>query len=322
MRDEVLEGASAAFKRGEFKLCIDLCARGVESAQADNETERRWFRCLLAQCFGMQGRFREALSLIEAEEGGHLGADTRVISITQRAFYLSRVGDYLAARKLLDEAASLAKAESNEALLVEVQLSKMTLLFYLAEYDQMEECARAVLSTAEERGLMHLEAGACSGIGKSLMVRSRFREAITWYERARGLFLGEGLEFDAIRMCSEVGCCWYGLQEDDKALELFSEALQASLDEDAMPSYQIDLANIGNIYLRRGECAAAISNYQKAVDIARDLGDWISVSKWLRNLSIAYSQMGNPALSAGFQQQSEEVAKSVEAARAAASCAV
>lgn len=319
MQDNVLEGADTAFKSGKFKQCIDLCVRGIDNAQAEgNETELWWFRCLLAQCLGMQGRFREALSLIEAERSEHLKVDVQIHLITQRAFLLSRMGDYLLAKNLLDQAVSLAKAESNAALLAETRLNSMTLLFYLAQYDQMEECARTVLDIANERGLPRLEAGACSGIGKSLMVRGRFHEAIAWYERARTLFLGEGLIFDAVRMCSELGCCWYGLQEDDKALGLFSEALQASLDEDAMASYQIDLANIGNIYLRRGEYAAAISNYQKAVDIARELGDWISVSKWLNNLAITYSQMGNPALSAGFHKQSEEAAKRVEAARAAA----
>jgi tetratricopeptide (TPR) repeat protein len=85
-----------------------------------------------------------------------------------------------------------------------------------------------------------------------------------------------------------------------------------------MPGYQINLANIGNIHLRRGEYAAAISRYQEALEIARKLGDAISVSKWLQNLALTYSNMGNPALAASFQKQADMAAADVEKARAAA----
>lgn len=276
------EAANTAFRIGDFKECIAVCIRGTRDALREGNDAEFWqFRCLLALCLGTQGS--SSPHSVDYATG----------------FFLSRMGDYLPAKNLLDQAARLARRESKEALLAEVQLNRMTLLFYLADYDAMEDCARAALTIAQEPCLGSIEAGAYSGIGKSLMVRSRFREAITCYERARALFLREGLRFQAAAMSSELGSCCYGLQEDEKALELFSEALKAALDAGALPSYQINLANIGNLHLRRGEYAAAISNYQKALSIAHDLGDWISLSKWLRNLAIAYSQMGSPEI-AGF----------------------
>jgi len=312
-----LEAASIAFKRGDLKQCVEISTQGIQDAQAEgNEIELWWFRCMLAQGMASQGRYQEALSWVETDElSGALDLGARTRLMIQRAFYLTQTRNYFLAKNILDEVASLARAAGEQALLGEIAVNRMTLFFYLAEYDSMEECARSALAIAEQQRLALLEGWAASGIGKSFMVRSRFQQAIPWYERAHRIFVRDGIYLHASQMRSELGCCYYGLQEDEKALELFSEALQVSLDAGAMPSYQIDLANIGNIHLRRGEYAAAISNYQKAANIARELDDWISVSKWLKNLAIAYSQMGNPTLSAIFQQQAENAHHKVEEAR-------
>jgi len=119
-------------------------------------------------------------------------------------------------------------------------------------------------------------------------------------------------------MRSELGCCHFALPEDDKAFEYFTHALRVSREAGALASVHIDLANMGCMHLRRSEFAAAISPFQEALQIARKFGDELSVSKWLQNLALAYSQMGNPALSACFQKQAEEAAKSVEVERARA----
>jgi tetratricopeptide (TPR) repeat protein len=311
--------ATAALNRGDVNSCIEIATRGIRDAGAKGrKTDAWWFRCLLAQCLGLQGRFQEALSWIDGDESDlQLGPDFRARLMIQRAFYLAQIGNYVLAKATLDRVESLAEAGGNRGILSDIHLGKMTLFFYLADYDQMENSARcALLAAGEDRSAL-TEAWAASGIGKSFMVRSHFREAIKWYESAHAIFLRENLPFDAAQMRSELGCCYHGIGDDQKALECFSESLKACLDADAAPGCQINLANIGNIYLGRGEYAAAISKYQEALEIARKLGDTISVSKWLRNLALTYSQMGNPGLAASFQKQADMTAADVEKARAA-----
>ena len=311
--------ATAALNRGDVTTCIEIATRAISDAVAkSSETDAWWFRCLLAQCLGLQGHFQEALFWIDGDESKlQLDAGFRAQLMIQRAFYLTQIGNYVLAKATLDRVESLAEAGSYPGILSNIQLSKMTLFFYLADYDQMENSARrALLAAGEDRAAL-TEAWAASGIGKSFMVRSHFEEAIRWYESAHAIFLRENLPFYAAQMRSELGCCYHGIGDDEKALECFSEALKASLDADAMPGYQINLANIGNIHLRRGEYSAAVSRYQEALEIARKLGDTISVSKWLRNLALTYSQMGNPALAASFQRQADMATADVEKARAA-----
>lgn len=74
-----------------------------------------------------------------------------------------------------------------------------------------------------------------------------------------------------------------------------------------MSNYQVSLADIESVYLRRGEFLTAISYYQRALELARKLGDQVSVSKWLRNLSQAYSLLGSPALARGFESEAENL---------------
>ena len=315
-----LEAARAALKRGQYKQCIDICCQGVCDAQArGNETDMWWFRCLSAQSLGMQGRFREALNTVDTENPGeHLEARVRILVLAQRAFYLERIGEYAPAKNLLEQAAKIDCAQPNEELLAEVQLNRMTLFFYLADYDAMEDCARAALVVAQRQLLATIEAGACSGIAKSLMVRGRFQEAIRWYERARMFFTAEGLSVDAIRMGSDLGCCYLGLDELDKAMQLFSEALQCAEASGASACMHHDHANIGCVYLKRGEYGAALSHFQKALEIARDLGDRISIGKWLNNLSLAYERMGDSVQAMTCKVEAELVNQQVTQARTAA----
>jgi tetratricopeptide (TPR) repeat protein len=74
-----------------------------------------------------------------------------------------------------------------------------------------------------------------------------------------------------------------------------------------MPNYQVCLANIANVYLYRRQFLAAISYYQQALELARQLGDQLSIGKWLRNLGQAYAHLGNPALAQGFESEAKLV---------------
>lgn len=57
----------------------------------------------------------------------------------------------------------------------------------------------------------------------------------------------------------------------------------------------MSLADIGNVYLRRGELLTAISYYQRMLELVRQLDDQLSIGKWLR-FGQVYAQLGSPAL--------------------------
>lgn len=315
-----LPGAIDAYKRGACDEAILICETEVRAAgQTVNDLRLCGFHVLLSQCYWAKGNVEQAVLLpAPPSPNDPTSAEIAARLRNQKGFVLAQTGKFLEAREELAEASRLAERCGLDGLVADVQINRGTLFFYLADYDSMERCARAALAIAEKMGTPGVEGSACSGIGKCFRVRQSLNEAIQWYERALLAFTTDGSGFYASWMRSELGCCYLGLREYDKAMQCFSEALEFSQEAGSLASQHTDLANIGFVHLSRGEYAAAISHFQKALQIARGLCDDISIGKWLRNLALTYSRMGNLNLSATYQKEAEEVGKRVDQARALA----
>ena len=115
-------------------------------------------------------------------------------------------------------------------------------------------------------------------------------------------------------MC-ELANCHLHTDEAEKALEFFHKAERVFLESGAVPNYQVCLANIGNVYHYRREFLTAISYYQRAFELERQLGDHLSIGKWLHNLAQAYANLGNPALAQEFENEAKRVKESLAAER-------
>jgi tetratricopeptide (TPR) repeat protein len=309
-----------AFRAGRLAEAVEACQRGIERAHRQGEEDECWrLRILLSQCVCFKGDFAGSIALLEASPVGEgVSAETRGRILNQKAFNLSRSGNFVAAKAALDEASELAAACGSPQLSAEIEINRSTLCFYLAKYDEVGICAHAALQIGEEQNLPLIKASACAAMGKSAMYRGHPAEALPWFERALAIYEDEGAIFYAHIMRSEVGCCHFALQEYDQAEGHFVHALEASRASGALASLHIDLANMGCLHLSRGEFGPAISYFQQAVQIARNLGDAISVAKWLQNLALTYSRMGNPVLAKSYQLEAERVSQHVHAARAAA----
>ena len=59
----------------------------------------------------------------------------------------------------------------------------------------------------------------------------------------------------------------------------------------AVANYQVALGNIGNVYLYRKEFPTSISYYQRALAIAREIRDPVSMRKWTYNTNLAYMRI-------------------------------
>jgi tetratricopeptide (TPR) repeat protein len=321
MPDSEFQAAREGFRRGEIAKAVVICRRGIQSAQSRGDLAQVWeLRALLSRCLCTQGHHSEALSLLESLPlKEDVGSETRARVLNQRAFVHSQIGNFAATKAAVDEALALASAAGLELLVAEIEMTRCTLFFYLGNYDAVESCARIALEIAKEQRALFLEACAAAGMGKAAMYRGCQAEAIPWFERAVNLFENEGAGFYASAMRGELGCCHLALHEDDRALELFSQALKSSEEAGALTSYHIDLADVGAVHFRRGQYSEALPYFQKAAEIARKLGDPISTSKWLQNLSLTYARLGDDVLAKTYQFEAERANQTVAKARAAAS---
>jgi tetratricopeptide (TPR) repeat protein len=152
-----------------------------------------------------------------------------------------------------------------------------------------------------------LEGVATAGLAKNLMYCREYAKAVARFEEALAIFEELDSPFYVAITQGELGTCYLNLGETEKALQLLESTAEIFLAKGSLSNYQVSLADIGSVYLRRGEFLTAISYYQRALELARKLGDQVSISKWLRNLSQAYSLLGNPTLACGFESEAESI---------------
>ena len=129
------------------------------------------------------------------------------------------------------------------------------------------------------------------GIGKNLMIQEYYEEAIPWLDESLGIFEGAGARLAIAMVWGELGICHLSLGYDQKALELFQNAAEVELKSGVVHNYQVSLASIGNVYLHRRDHFTAISYYQRALTLAREIKDPISIKKWTRNINLAYARI-------------------------------
>jgi tetratricopeptide (TPR) repeat protein len=184
----------------------------------------------------------------------------------------------------------MALAGGLRELQCEVLLRRAMIFFLQREYVTSDGVYRAVLALSERRGGWYFRAMPLWGIGKNLMIRKRYERAVAWLDEALKIFKTVGARLSIATVWSELGVCNLGLGNNEKALELFRNAAQVDYESGALHNYQVTVANIGNVYLQRREFFTALSYYEKALGIAREIKDPVSVTKWTYNIRLAYAR--------------------------------
>jgi tetratricopeptide (TPR) repeat protein len=123
------------------------------------------------------------------------------------------------------------------------------------------------------------------------MTLKRFKEAIPWFERSTAIAELHGARLIVAKNWGELAVCYLGLGDPQRSLEFLDRSDEVYLQAGALHSYQINIADRGNVYLYLGDHLKAISLYQHALEIARDIKDPTSIRKWSGNLRIAYAEM-------------------------------
>lgn len=65
--------------------------------------------------------------------------------------------------------------------------------------------------------------------------------------------------------------CYLELGDDEKSLALLRDAEAVNREAGYIHNYQVNLANIGNVYLNRGDHFTAILYYRRVLELARQI---------------------------------------------------
>jgi tetratricopeptide (TPR) repeat protein len=314
------EEAQSAMRGGDVARAIEVSGLVIGRLDPQKDaTALGRFRLLRAKCLWVQGQSSEALQLLEeGERTPELGPRLRAQLKMERAYFCGLLARFSESKTLFDEAAGLLDQGDSRDAVGELQWRRGMVLHFFGDFAASDTCFRTALAIGEDEKKAMIAGLGSAGIAKNLMMSGHPGEAVPWFERALATFEKEGSRLHVAAMLSELGACHFGLDNLEQALELFLKAEQIDLETGAHPGRQIVIANIGNIYLRRGAYVKAISHYQRAIEIAKHSDDRISVYKWLKNLGVAYSAMGNAAIGANFERQAEAMNRVLEEERSRA----
>ena len=123
------------------------------------------------------------------------------------------------------------------------------------------------------------------------MIQTFNEEGIPWLEQSLAIFQGANAELSIALVWGELAVCQLGLGNDQLSLASLRKAETAQLKAGTVANYQLVLANIGNVYLYRRDYATAISYYQRALAIAREIKDPVSIRKWTYRYQSGYMRM-------------------------------
>ncbi len=282
-----------SLQRGELENArIAAEAEITRLADDGDETELWKFRLARAEILTIRGHTEVALEYLDSFALPCASDPESVASIKMYRGYCSGIlGHNEVSHSLLFEAEHLAREAGLLKLLGEVLLCQAFILFREKSYRSSSDLYRSALEIAQQIRDWYLHGHGLWGIGKNLMIQCQYLDAMPWLTQSLRIFEAQGARLSISTVWSELAVCFLGLGDDEKAMELLRMSEHVDYKAGLMHSYQIDLANIGNVYLHRRDYFTALSYYQRAVSLAREIKDPVSVKKWTYNINLAYARM-------------------------------
>lgn len=317
MTESILEQAKLAHRRGDLRHALELSERGLASCAVEASPKLRYELFVLkSHCLSALGRWQEALEALQsATEGIEIDDEAQARLAMDEAYLMGSLARYAECWSLLNQAERTARELNLPTLLAEILWRRGIMSIFVGDHNSADKCLCSALEIASTEDNRQLQGLILAGLAKNMMYRGEFSAAIPRFEEALATF--ESLKdtfYCAIIWC-ELANCYLHTDEAERALESFHKAEPIFLESGAVPNYQVCLANIGNVYLYRREFLTAITYYQRALELARELGDQLSIGKWLHNLAQAYTSLGNPALAKEFENEAKLVNEYLAAER-------
>lgn len=289
-------------ERPDKNLARDLLRQGklataaAVATTAIEDTNNPWpYRLVLLDIQRLKGQRAEALleleRLAELDPPAPEHAESCIGIKKLRGYYAGLLGRYKACHQLLKEAEELARGSNLIEPLAEVHQCQAMICFLRQNYTESDRIFRIILDLSHELGGWYFRGSGLWGIGKNLMIQRRYEKALPWLEQALEVFLEADAKVSVAIVWEEMAVCHLGLGRDQQALDLLWRAEAAQLKAGTVANYQIVLGNIGNVYLYRKDFPTAISYYQRALSIAHEIKDPVSIHKWTYNTNLALMRM-------------------------------
>jgi len=292
--DRVYDSLRLQFRQGKLREALAEADRALRNSRSYPEPAwRSRFLLLKSEILVALEKPAEALKTLEDSplagvEEPEIGVRWRVL----RARSQSMLRNFQDAGRLSEQALRLAAESGGPALRAEVELMRTAMFSRISDWSAAEVSAREAVELAHRSRDPYLVARALSTLGTRRRSTSRYDEAVPWYEQSLAVSDQNGFRFISAIGRHNLGICYFRIGDYDKALDLFSRADREYAEVGDLVGQGKVSGDIGNVYLRRGEFARAISVYRKALDRARQSNDADDMARWQNNLAGASIESG------------------------------
>jgi CHAT domain-containing protein/Flp pilus assembly protein TadD len=281
--DALYRTADTLLKKGQLP-------EALAAANAGLRVESSWrFRLLKADVLVSMNEGEKAMETLGAAPPPS-APEMRALFAMQEGYAQFLLSDYPAAEKALNQAREIARPLATPLLDAQIALRRGPLEERLGHPAIAEELFRGVLATAVAQDDLYLQARAIGNLGFFFLDTYRYDQAIYWLARAREAFERLGATSSVPKAIGNLGWCYYRLGDDEQALKYLHEAEQRSELTRNRYELQVWLGDTGSVLLDRNDFSGAIDNFERALAIAKSLGEKYWTGWWEFSLALAAIQ--------------------------------
>lgn len=208
----------------------------------------------------------------------------------------------------VDTAYDLASAQHWDEPRLKALITKGYLFSSWGKLDEAEAIYRSALGLAGELNDQYTRMSILLNLGFNRLKRSQYDEAIPYFEKAQRAGESARVQQPVSIALDNLAICHYRLGDFDGALNLLRQAITVQEKIKAQGNLVYSYGELGNIYLLEGQVLRAVPNYERAVQLATNLGSDQGVLLWAQNLASAYIELRDWDKAERLNQQARAIA--------------
>jgi CHAT domain-containing protein len=301
--DEQFREIRAELRHGNIAAAKDHASRAVSywRKQPQSDAYVR-FRLLEWEAVLASGKAKDALAIVSdiRPRNAQLESQRQVdLGIT-----LLSLGRFDESGADLDRAVAQS---SNQDILLQVLVARSNLLANRGQASAAEQTARSALVLARELHDSYREALILNNLGFSLLRRSRYDQAIPYFERAKAAFDDASAERHSSMAAGNLALCYYRLGDFERALRMRMYAIAIQERLGALGNLQNSYGEVGNIYALQYDPHHAVPYYRRALDLALKLDSKADAARWAVDIAMAHAGLEEWAEARKFNLQAQRL---------------
>jgi CHAT domain-containing protein len=292
-------------RRGDLTEAQTLAERGLDLTRSRPTSVSAWeFRLLRAESLILQLKAKDTLADLTDEMPREAAFD----SLRARQRYLQARANISQGRlkDALDAVENGRRTPSSRDVRFDLDVLSGQIRLRLGQREDAEALLRSVISRAAAVGDHYHQACALNDIGMGRLFSNRFDEALSSFEGVLSLKDLEPLTIYALSL-HNAGVCYSELGELRRASELQQRAVAIHERHPPTNYYEQALGDLGRTYLQQGDVARAVSNLQRAFDVATSVHMNTDAALWAGSLASAYIELQRWDEAARFNEEATRI---------------